>query len=220
MNRADLLKAAVVMFGMYFLINYIKGAFFPSRLIIWVVIYFVVAYMKLYMKDFSANTKINLILLFVGIAGNIGMITLMNILELRMGYPSGMLLHWDNECSPFSVLIAISLLNLAMNTTWRNSLVNSISSLTLLIYIIHENIIIRSYVRPYMLEWMYLHLGYKYILLWVVICAVGIFIISALLSMLWRSSMRKPVKMGSEMLHAAARYLYRKIIVRATAAMK
>lgn len=210
MNQRNLLKSAVVLCGMYVLINYVKHGptFFYTNLMLWVAVYFMIAYMKFYLKDMSSSKKINLILLFVGIFGHFGLVALTNFMELRFGFPSGQLLYWDKNCSPFVILIAVSLLNFARGARWRSLMVNRISSLTLLIYIVHENIIIRTYARPLMWEWIYQNLGYQYILLWAVLCAVGIFVLTTLLSLLWQIFVQSHVRKISDKFYLLVRHLY------------
>ena len=74
------------------------------------------------------------------------------------------LLRWSTFCSPFLLITAISMLNIARNIHFNNKIVNYISSLSLLIYIIHENQLLRTFYRPLMWNYVYNQFGYVDIL--------------------------------------------------------
>ncbi len=215
MNQRELFKNVIVLCGIYILINYIKlGSLFYSGLLLWIAVYFMIAYIKHYMKDISSSKKINFTLLLIGIFGHFGLVALTNIMELRFGFPSGKLLFWNKNCSPFIILIAISLLNSTRDVQWRNSIVNKVSSLTMLIYIIHSNIIIRTYARPFIWEWIHQNLGYQHILLWAILYSLGLFILAALVSLLWKMLVQSYVKRISEKFYLTVRYMYNGLKIR------
>lgn len=68
----------------------------------------------------------------------------------------------------------------------KSSFINNISKYSLLIYIIHENILLRNYIRPYILHLIYNILGYKYIIVWVVLLSIVIFAFSLLIGIIYR----------------------------------
>ena len=71
-------------------------------------------------------------------------------------------------------MIAVGLFNIARTVRFSNDAVNCISGLTLLIYIVHENLILRTYYRPAMANYVYEHYDYDHIIVWVLILAAVI----------------------------------------------
>lgn len=155
MTQKTLIKASSLLLMLYVGVDFIiPGYFFSSSLIIWVAVYFAAAYMKLYLKDFASSTAANICLLLATLAGQIGIILITNFLGLRISFFADKLLYWNTPHNPFLYLIAIAALNLAQKVHWQNSFVNHISKLSMLVYIIHENIILATYYRPYFVNYI------------------------------------------------------------------
>ena len=116
MDKTALLRTTLVLLFLYVCVNYIlSGSFFTSQIVLWITLYFAIAYMKYYLVDFSNNIKINVILLLVGFLGNTGIVLVTNYLGLRVATFNDWLLRWNTNCSPFLILMAISMLNIAKN---------------------------------------------------------------------------------------------------------
>jgi len=191
LNQKELLKTTTVLGILYCGYNYIISSFYSSYLILWTTIYFIIAYMKKYLLKFCNNIKINILLLFMGIIGNIFIILITNVFGLRIIFFKEQLLHWNNNCSPFLLLAAFSLFNIGRNIHFQNRYVNYVSGLSLLIYIIHENLLVRTYLRPYLWECIYNTFGYDYILFWVFVLVTVIFIVSLVLSILYKNTIQQ-----------------------------
>ena len=64
----------------------------------------------------------------------------------------------------------------------------------MLIYIIHENIILSNYFRPYIINAIYTKYGYDHIVLWVLFLSVGILLFGIVCSVLYDKTLRKLVR--------------------------
>lgn len=192
-DQKTLFRCTFVLAFLYIGCNYITSVFFSSDLILWVAIYFVVAYLKFYLPDICSNVKLNLIFLAAGFTGHVGIILFTNFLGLHFGMFQDKLLHWNNNCSPFLILIAISIINISQNIHFYNHGINYLSSLSLLIYIIHENYLLRSYYRPFLWHFIYMHFGYQYILGWTFVLVLIVFLFGLLSSILYRATLQKAV---------------------------
>lgn len=213
LKREELLKATLMMVFLYIIVNYIRdGFFFPSALTLWTAIYFAMAYMKLYMKDFSSNKSYNLILLISGISAHLAVLVITNLLGLRIGYFEDKLLRWGNvNSNPFLITAAVSLLNLARGMKFKNYFINYLSSLSLLIYIIHENLVVRVYLRPYIMNYICTNYGYSHIVLWVLLFAAALFVLSAAAASLYKLTVRRLLPAISEMVYAIVSKMYKTI---------
>lgn len=96
------------------------------------------------------------------------------------------MIFWNKNCNPIFWVIAVTLFNIFRKIKIKSSFINNISKYSLLIYIIHENILLRNYIRPYILHLIYNILGYKYIILWVVLLSIVIFAFSLLVGIIYR----------------------------------
>lgn len=185
-------RACIVLFVLYMGINFIwAGPFFASSLTLWVTIYFMVSYMKNYLQSYISNLKFNLIVLILGLCGNFGLIFVSNIIGLHIHSLNGLIGHWNKSCNPFYFMIVIGLFNIIRSTKFQSNTINYLSSLSLLVYIIHENILIRTFLRPKL--WIYVHdnFGYKNILLWLLILSGWVFIVSVFFSIIYKELLQK-----------------------------
>lgn len=159
-NKVTLLKINIVLFILYCMIN---GTFivyyYYTDLVKMIVVYFIVAYVKLYLCKFVKNRKLNILLFCLGSFGLIILIAFTNLMGVKFAFFYNKLLMWATLTNPFIILIAITLFNLFANTNVKISsrIINYISSLSLIVYLIHENILFASYIKPHIfIKWYFL----------------------------------------------------------------
>lgn len=213
MNQLYHFRMVFVMVFIYYIWSFFisifgEAYFFGNEFIIWLVVYFTIAYMKKYMPKFCKNKKINIILLLIGIIGNYGLIFGMNGLSLISGFFIDKMQFWNNRNNPFIFLMAISLLNIAREVKWKNKAVNYISSLTLFIYVIHENWFIRSYMRPYMWDQINNYFGFDHVIMWIITMTLGIFVVSAVISAFYKETIHKLVLNCSDKIYDFIKLIY------------
>lgn len=199
MTQKQLLKAASVLAFLYIGCDFVKeNLFFPSFLILWGAIYFVIAYIKFYCKETFRSNKLNLILLTIGFLGMVAMVFLTNALGLKTPIFYDKTLKWAVSCNPFLILMALSAFGLAKNFHFKNKLINHISKLSLLIYVIHENILVRTYIRPLIWQWLYKQVGYDHVVELALAYAVVWFILALILSEAYKKTLQRVVqKLGA-----------------------
>ncbi len=212
LSKRNLFRIATTMFILYFGFNFIKDIFFfPSRIILWITIYFVMAYMQLYMKDFANDIKKNVIIIVVCVCLFLGLALVTNYLEFHISFFHDKMLHWTSHYNPILTIMAIAMFNVARNIHFKNRVINYISSLSLLIYLIHENLILSTYFRPYMINYVYTNYGYDNILLWVLVLVIIIFAFSLMCSFIYDKTLRQLVKKVSTILYSVVSKIYLKI---------
>ena len=217
MKQKALLATTLCLVLLYSICQYFRPWFFEGNLfymtdlVVWIMIYFIVAYMKLYLKDISQNRRINIICLLIGIAGQTLMICGANIAGLHVSFLQGKLLYFNYGGSPFIIMLAVSALNLARMSQLKSRFINYISSLSLLIYIIHENIIIRTVYRPWIFIYIHEHFGYDHILLWLFAVTIAIFIAATICAAIYSATLEKIVRIISYRIYEWLEKLYHKI---------
>ncbi len=208
MSQKVLFRTAFVSFMLYGIVNFIKwGFFFTSSLILWVSIYFVTAYVKQYAK-LNGNKKKNVVLLISGIAGFVLTSAVLNILGLKIPAFDGKMLHTASNSNPFLIIITFALLNLCEMLKFKSAPVNYISSLSLLIYIIHDNLIVRTYLRPFLINLIYEKSGYGNKVLFVLLFAGATFLFSLAVAFLYDKTLRRPFKTVSGKVYELIKNVY------------
>ena len=208
-KERQLLRCTLVLMTLYVCIGFIIGDhFFSSPIIVWITIYFMIAYMKYYLEDVSNNIRINIILFLCGIFGNCGLVLFTNIIGIKTGLCSDWLFTWEKNCNPFIIVMVIGLFNIARNISFKNKVINYVSSLSLFIYIIHENLLLRTYYRPLMWEFVYENVGYNQIVLCVLIITSVVFLFGLLSSCVYTRLVQKTIYSICDRLYLKLSYLY------------
>ena len=159
LSKRKMLLLNLCMIMGYSIINIIYDkTFFYTELIGFIELYFLVAYMKKYLGEFSKSKYKNLVILIISIALEMIFILVINTLGTKIKYYNGKMQYWTNISNPFIILIAISLLNIFCNFNFKNKLINMISSTTLLVYVISDNYFIREKLKP---KFFYYYYGIK-----------------------------------------------------------
>lgn len=199
LNKKSLFRICVAMAFLYFLVAYIKGgAFFYSYLILWISMYFIIAYIQLYLKDVSINVRLNILLLVVGLVGIVFPIVFFDICGMRVPFLNNKVCHLAKNNNPFILMTAIAMLNLAGKIKLKSKMINAISAQALLIYVIHENVILRRYIRPQIADWIYHNIGYERITAWIFLFALVLFLLSLLSAFVWKMIFEKFIYMISD----------------------
>lgn len=173
----------VVIYGIEQLIK--KNTYFYTDLIGFIGIYIIVGYAKRYLRNIVDNIKINGIILVVTWLLVLGMQLAVNIVGIYVGVVSNKILHLDYICNPIIILMCFSLFNIFRSLKFKNGFINYISSLTLLIYIVHENYIFREYLREGLMYKAWCMLGKINIVVFLICFAILLFIVATLISCIY-----------------------------------
>ena len=167
------------------------GILYSSDLILWVITYFLVAYVKLYLPNFANDIKSNVVLIILGVGLNILLILATNAVGLSTSVFSNGLLRWNRSSNPLLIMAAIGSFNLARMIHFENGMVNRISKRSMLIYIIHENMMLRTYFRPRLWQFVYLNYGYDHLFGWVFLLTVIVFLFGLIASAAYSVTIQK-----------------------------
>lgn len=202
MKQRTHLRCVLILLVLYEGIDFFQeGLFFSSELIVFITIYFLIAYLKTYNTETLTSKKRNICLILFGILGNFGMVALTNLIGMYAGAFSDQLMRWNILCNPFLLCVAIGAFNLARTVVFFDKRINYISSLSMLVYIIHENRLLRNYYRPLLWDYVYNTFGYDHILVWVFILSAIVFAFGILTSIFYKETLRKIVLKKSEKLY-------------------
>lgn len=190
MSQRTLLYVSIVSFTINYIICYIKsGLFFSNQLMQFVSMFLLIAYIKKYLINLDIKYYVRL--LAFGIIAFIGSVLIINFLGTRIGFFSNKVLIGADTANPFLLFIAIALLMIFSRKKFVSTFINRISALSLLIYLFHENFIFASQIRPKAYPFIYEHFGYDYLILWVLVYAAILFVVSAAISFVYQNTLHR-----------------------------
>lgn len=171
----------------------IRNSFYYNRLVGFLLFYFLMAYFKKYMSATLSKKWLNTIILVVSSLGLIAMIVVANILGLYTDTFHSKMLDFCIFTNPFMILIAFSSFYLCKDLNGQSRFINFLASVTLYIYIFHENHLFANYVRPQFFSYVYQNHGYAHMALYATGFAALCYVASLILGLLYKYTLGRPV---------------------------
>lgn len=198
---------------LYNLIGFLggNGLFYWSELVGFVGVYFTVAYIKRYIPGLCNSIKENIILLCMGFFGWMSMMLLTNGLGLRFEIFSDQLQRGKTWMNPCFLLIAFSVFNLARIRKFYSKGINYVASMSLLIYMIHCNRIIRDYVRFDIFGIILSRYSYRYLIGWILLYAVITLVGSLVIAMLYKKTLQPIANKMSCFIYNQVKWMYSRL---------
>ena len=192
MEQKEHLIANGIATFLYCMLNMIRHDLMESTgLVTFIVIYFVVAYVKKYRMERADNTRLNRIGFAIGFFGLLLLLFLTNVIGLKNDFIGQQMLHWAKNSNPLIILMAFALFNLFRNMHFKNRVINFIGSITLIIYITHENLLVREYLRPVIWSSLYERYGMDHLVLQVLAFAAVLFLTAVFVSTLYKITIQR-----------------------------
>ena len=175
-----------------------NGHLYINQLFNWIIIYFLISYLSKYSGFFNTCKKQNIICLLTGTLGFLITILLTNFAGLKISFLNDKTLHWVSNSNPFTLLICLSVFSIALNKSFSSSTVNFISSTSLFVYLIHENVIFSTIYRPQIWNEIMKSYGSVNVVLLVLIFAVALFACSFIFAVIYKFSLGFLTKKSAE----------------------
>lgn len=210
-NQRTHLLLALVSFVIFILLGTVYGIFGINALLIWSSVYIAISYLQNYHKKAIESKKFNILLLLASIFGFIFLLLAVNIIGLKIKAIGNRVQRFNNLSNIFFWLIAFCSLNLFKRIKWHSKKINYVSSLSLLVYLIHENILFRNKIRPLIWDLLISHFGGNYVLIWIGIFALTLFLASYIIAFIYDISLRKPIKKLADRLYVCLVSIFNKI---------
>ncbi len=213
LSQRQLLRVSLSLCLAYCVLGFLGNDqwFFPSPLILWLSLYLAVGYLRAYGVALCSSVRLSALLFILGAAANLLLVLLTNALGLKYAFFHDKLLYWNSNSNPLLLISAFGLFNLMRLHPLRGKGVSRLSQLSLLGYLVHQNLMLRVYLRPRALQFVYEHLGYRLILLWTLILALGTFAFAIAFSLLFDRFLRPLVARAAQWTGARVTALYMKI---------
>ena len=149
---------AVVFVTIYSVLQMIyKDLFYYTPLMGFITIYICVSYIR---RLETRNNKFKIYLkpfLFFSTLLFLFSILALQILGSNISLFANKMLYYCNINNPFIILLSINLFLIVKEKSFYSSFVNKIASFSLLIYLIHENILFRENIKPKVWEILYIN---------------------------------------------------------------
>lgn len=192
-SKKNLLLINVINILLYASFNTIKAEFFYTDLLGFVVIYFMVAYQKLYLAETTSKAKINFIFILIGIIGWLGSMLALNYLGLHISALCNKSMLLSFNTNPFYLMIVFGLFHIMRHVEFHSVIVNTISGYSLLIYLLHENQLGNQTLRIDLFQYIQQTFSFDYLWLWVLAVAAFYFAAAFIVSVFYRHTVRKIV---------------------------
>lgn len=190
--------AMVVLCLLYMFLPLVKtDLLWWNRFFAMLAVYVLVAYCRLYLTETLRGMGSGWGAFIVGTLATVASVALLELAGLRVGALSDKMLHFAHDGNPFVFLSAFGLFNVMRSRPFVNARVNRVAGLMLLVYLIHENLIFKMYMRP--CAWALIHdgLGYDLLFVWVGLFALCLFLASLLLAYLYTKTLGRAVGLAA-----------------------
>lgn len=214
LNISEHFALTSFLFMIYFIIPVLPleeiNLFFANELVIFLATYVIVSFIKIYKNEWTENLKLNKGILFVSIVSYVALILSVDYLGLRTNYFFNRLVRWNMNNSLFMFLIAFSSFNMMKKKKFINRTINYFSSLSLLVYIFHENLAFRRYFRPVIEFSILRRFGIEHAFICAVFMAVSLAILSFIISAIYKIFFTKIVSKLSSIISRNIQTLWKK----------
>ena len=191
----------------------LRNSFYYTRFIGFLLIYFLMAYCKMYLKQTCSKKQHNLFILLGSVLFLIVLLILTNYFGFYLDTFREKMLHYCIFTNPFIILIAFSSFHLCKDISWRSNTINTAASVSLYIYIIHENYLFATYARPEYFAYIYTNYSYSHVALWCLILALICYFCSLLIGLLYRFTLKKLMELLCGKLYSGIENLYNQLYV-------
>jgi hypothetical protein len=180
-------------------------------LIYLIVIYFIVAFIKKYHIELVNNIRKNFLIFITSTISILFIIISVNYLGFKFAFFENKLMYFAVNNSPFVLLNGISLFCLFKRINIKNSIVNYLSSLSLLVYLIHINHIVMKYLLSSIMLYILKTYNTDYIVILVIIFSIILFIISYFIAIIYNFLFKKALKKFTDIIYNLFMQIYNNI---------
>ncbi|MBD5091804.1 MAG: acyltransferase, partial [Clostridiales bacterium] len=160
-----------------------------NRLIGFAAVYFVVAYMKKYMANYCSSAKKNGVALAISFGVFLALAVVKYVVGMKSDYMKNVF-ALDGDFSPILLIALLSLFNLFKLMKLESRAINYLASCSLFVYCFHENLLLRTIIRPMFYEYVF-GINPDLYFLWVIVLGVGMFLCAYLLSVVFKETVHR-----------------------------
>lgn len=213
-NKRDHRRIIIFSFIVYGLLQFLGEIAFYSKLLSFIFIYFIVGYMKKYMSELMKDKKKNAIYFVVSLAVFVGVLLVLCFAGLNVHIGgldiSDNMLRLNTLGNPLIIILCLSLFNLLSCIEVESRLIRYLSSISLLIYLIHGNSLLKEKFVHFF-KYIYDTFTYRYIALWSIVLAIIVFTASVLIATIYKFTVQRIVNVLSKKITEGIRIIETKL---------
>lgn len=178
-----------------------RTSYFNTNLLDFIGIYFMVGFIKRLLQ--GRNYKyVGKRLLIIGIAGWFISVAILNILGVCIALFQGRMHTINHFSNPFFICIGIGSVLIASTKFFYSKWINKLSSMSLLIYVIHAHRYVIDFLRFRVFDKILEKNSFQYLCIWIFIVTVAMLLISYAISIVYIILIQKIIHRVSELLGA------------------
>ncbi len=195
MNKRFAFHIAIILSFLYLAVcTVLPGYYFSNNLINFLVIYLVMGSLQKWKREAFDQTKLNIWMIVIGLAGYVTLVLATEFAGVQFDLFSSSQLRYATNNNIFLILIAFGTFNLFRRMSFKSKGLAFLANHTIFIYLIHENILLRTYTRPLYYVWVYNTFGYSHVLGWMLLLAVCLYAASVFVSILYGQTIGRVTK--------------------------
>ena len=170
--------------------------------------YVLVAYCRYYLPDALRGFKAGWGAFIVGTFATAVSVVFLELIGLHVGALADNMLHFAHNGNPFILLTAFGLFNIMRARPFVNARLNRAAGLMLLVYLIHENLIFKMYMRPCVWALIHDNLGYDLLFVWLGLFALGLFVVALLCAWIYTKTLGKAANLAAPRIERGVRRIW------------
>ena len=191
-ERKQYERMIVTLFLIYFCIGFVLPKNFETNyLVMFIVIHIIIFYIRKFREDLYNNVKLNKVILLVSTLCLLLLILALNFVGLNIQMLNSKMMWFANFQNPFIIAIALSSLMISLNNNFHNKIINTVSGVSLFIYIIHENPVFAAYTRTKIGAYLLSIFGAENVIVISIMFAFVLFIVVTLIAYIYQKTIMK-----------------------------
>lgn len=138
-----------------------------------------------------------------------------NFIGLKYSFFSDQVLRWCVFNNPIIMVMSGCMFFIFENLNVKkiiSKLIEKISSLSLLIYMLSENLLLNSKIKPLIWDYIFINYSYQYLVLWVLLLSALFFLGAIIISILFKNIVQRITYLCFDVIFDKMQYSYNKII--------
>lgn len=193
-DKSSLVRLNLFLFLTFFVAYFLfpHASFYYNYLFGFICIYLFVGYAKKYMRHFINDMRIQACMALVAFVMMLAVLICTNSVGMSIPMLSNEFSYFSYFNNPLVFCGSFALFNI-FRMAWggHNRFINWLSSLTLLVFVIHENLMVRTYFKPIYFQYILSHYGVAKILPASVLLGLALFVVSYAISIFYTISVRR-----------------------------
>ena len=145
----------------------------------------------------------------------IGLEIITNFIGLKYSFFSDQVLRWCIFNNPIIMIMSGCMFFIFKSLNVKkllSKLTGKIACLSLLVYVLSENLLLNSKIKPLIWDYIFINFSYQHLVLWVLLISVLFFLGALIISILFKNTVQKIAYLCFDAIFDKMQYSYNKLI--------